>query len=88
MKLFIVASVLCTIALARPDGYHHGRNSVNKLNGLGHHGNNVHEYSESQKIGDELVHHHSTLSFAPTVPYHTHSAPAAVEGKQPQFKHD
>lgn len=76
MKAFILASVLCTIVLARPDGLYHGRESENKLHFEGHQKNSVQDQHESHKFGDKLVHH--KMSYA-------HSASPQTEGKDIQF---
>lgn len=84
MKAFIIASVLCTIAMARPDGLHHGRESENKLHVEGHQTNSVQDQHESHKFGDKLVHHKASASYAPAMSY-AHPASSQAEGKGTQY---
>lgn len=80
MKSFILVSVLCTVAFARPDGYHHGRDSENKVHLTGNQQNSW----SAPLVSNEHGHQQSSNSYAPAVS-HTHAVPSASKGTYGSF---
>lgn len=80
MKSIILVSVLCTIALARPDGYHHARDIEKEEHLSGHLPNRWSAPIDTNEIGEGFTPQHSSFSQAPSTATYTHPTPSASAG--------
>lgn len=81
MKSIILVSVLCTIALARPDGYQHASDIEKEQHLSGHQQNRWSAPIDTNEIGEGFKPEHSSFSQAPSAATNTHTTPSASAGK-------